>query len=613
MRFSSNLIAGLLVFALATVAWGEDLIVSRADLQDKSGTLTIEQVVQSDFQPSGLILSKGYTDSVHWLRLRIKAPASGEQIELRIRPTYLDEVQLYEPDVTSSNGWKMHVTGDRYAFNNRERAAITLGFIIHPTTQEATYYLRLKTASSSLLNVMALTPREARLKDMRLDVFQIFYLGVMLWLLFWALHDYQGSRQALTIWFLIYQVSYIAYDLAVTGYLAPFVPDDAPQWADQITSVLVVTTVFLGVVFHRNLFRLYAPPKLLMRGLDALMLIYPLLMVAMATGHARIALQINSIILLLMSLFFISLAMTARQESTPSRRVLRIIFGIQSFSLFISMLPLLGIVEAVDWNLQATIIHGLVSGILMFTILHLRSRKIAQTGQQAQLELALAQQHLELERVQKEEQNRFINMLTHELKTPLSVLRMVIGTPTPTEAMVSHANRAVRDMNSVIEHCAQVDTLEGTAHEPHLTDVFLMNELDDLQRSNTSSERIEIYSQFSPSLHTDAQALRIILNNLIDNALKYSPPDSLIEIRISQYNQIDRNFALVVVENLPSVAGWPDAEKVFQKYYRSPAAHHQIGTGLGLYLIDNMARQLGGKVEYAPNNTHIRFILWLPV
>ncbi|MEI7842204.1 MAG: 7TM-DISM domain-containing protein, partial [Gallionellaceae bacterium] len=267
MRFSSNLIAGLLVFALATVAWGEDLIVARSVLQDKAGTLTIEQVVQSDFQPSGLILSKGYTDSVHWLRLRIKAPASGEQIELRIRPTYLDEVQLYEPDVTSSNGWKKHVTGDRYAFNNRERAAITLGFVIHPSAPETTYYLRLKTSSSSLLSVMALTPREARFKDMRLDVFQIFYLGVMLWLLFWALHDYRGSRQTLTIWFLIYQVFYITYDLALTGYLAPFVPDDAPQWADQITSFLVITTVFLGVVFHRNLFRLYAPPQLLIRGL----------------------------------------------------------------------------------------------------------------------------------------------------------------------------------------------------------------------------------------------------------------------------------------------------------------------------------------------------------
>jgi signal transduction histidine kinase len=612
MRFSSNFIAGLLAFALATVAWGEDLIVSRAALQDKAGTLTIEQVVQSDFQPSSLILSKGYTDSVHWLRLRIKAPASGEQIELRIRPTYLDEVQLYEPDVTSSSGWKKHVTGDRYAFNNRERAAITLGFVIHPTTQETTYYLRLKTASSSLLNVMALTPREARLKDMRLDVFQIFYLGVMLWLLFWALHDYQGSRQTLTIWFLIYQVSYIAYDLAVTGYLAPFVPDNAPQWADQITSFLVVTTVFLSIVFHRNLFRLYAPPKLLMRGLDALMLIYPLLIVAMATGHARIALQINSMILLLMSLFFIGLAMTAQQESAPSRRVLRIIFGIQSFSLFISMLPLLGIVEAVDWNLQATIIHGLVSGILMFTILHLRSRKIAQTCQQAQLELALARQHLELERAQKEDQNRFINMLTHELKTPLSVLRMVIGTPAPSKTLITHANRAVHDMNNVIEHCVQADKLADSAHELHFTEVLLMSELDDLRRNNALPERIDIQSQIAPTLNTDAHLLRIILNNLIDNALKYSPPESAVKIIISKCNQLDANKISVEIENLPSVAGWPDPEKVFQKYYRSPAAHHQIGTGLGLYLIENMARQLGGKIDYAPDDLHIRFTLWLP-
>ncbi len=612
MSLYSSILSGLLSLTLTTVC-AEDLITSRAVLQDKAGTLTIEQVVAADFQPAGLILSKGYTDTVHWLRLRVKAQESNDSIEMRIRPTYLDEVQLYEPDTSSPNGWKLHVTGDRYAFSDHERAAITLGFVIYPVAPETIYYLRLKTSSTSLLNVEVLTSREAKFKDLYLDLSQVLYLGIMLWLLFWAFNDYIKNRQTVVAWFLLYQFSYILYDLSVMGYLAPIITSELPRLGDHLTSVLVLGTVGFSIIFHRTLFQHFAAPTMLLRTLDALLLLLPFELAMLVWGNSRLALQVNGLVILLVAILYLALALTARQDSPPGRRALRIVYTLHSFSLVVSMLPILGLVEAIEWNLHSTLIHGLISGSLMFSILHLRSRSMAQAGRQAQLELALARQHLELERAQKEEQNRFIKMLTHELKTPLSVLRMVMGTSMPTEAMVIHGKRAVRDMNSVIEHCAQVDKLEGAAHELHFTDVFLMNELDDLRCGNSSPERIKIQSQFLPALHTDAQALHIILNNLIDNALKYSPPESFIEIIISESNTMDTKFVQISVENLPSVAGWPDAEKVFQKYYRSPAAHHQIGTGLGLYLIENMARKLGGKVEYSPDNTHIRFILWLPV
>lgn len=129
----SRFFIGLLVWLCASTASADDLINARAVLADPSGSLSIEQVIGREFQPSGVILSKGYTDSVHWLRLHIRAPEHGEAIELRIRPTYLDEIVLFEPDTHSANGWKRHTTGDHYAFKNRERAAISLGFIIHPS------------------------------------------------------------------------------------------------------------------------------------------------------------------------------------------------------------------------------------------------------------------------------------------------------------------------------------------------------------------------------------------------------------------------------------------------------------------------------------------------
>jgi K+-sensing histidine kinase KdpD len=113
-------------------------------------------------------------------------------------------------------------------------------------------------------------------------------------------------------------------------------------------------------------------------------------------------------------------------------------------------------------------------------------------------------------------------------------------------------------------------------------------------------------------LHTDASLLRLVLGNLIDNALKYSPPRSDITILIASSVYGTRAGAQISIQNLPGVAGWPDATEVFKKYYRSPRAHHQTGSGLGLYLVHSTAHMLGGEMRYAPDAHYVRFTLWLP-
>ena len=602
----------LIAFSLVFPVSAEDLITSRAVLQDKAGTLTIERVIHEDFLRNGGILSKGYTDTVHWLRLTVKAPGNNGPVELRIRPTFLDDVQLYEPDAAASGGWKKHVTGDQYAFAQRERAAITLGFVIHPAAPETTYYLRLKTSSTSILYAEALTPYEAKLKDMYLDLSQVFYLGIMFWLLFWALYDYIDSRQSVTAWFLLYQASYIIYDLSLMGYLAPLMPGDLPRLGDQLTKVVIFSTVWLSIAFHRNLFQLFSPSFWLLRTVDALLFCLPPGIAALAWNNPREALQMNSLVVLFVAVVYLALALSARQETPPGRRALRIVYALHFASILASMLPILGWIDAIEWNLHATLIHGLISGSLMFWILHLRSRQIVKAGQEALLDLELTRQQLKLEQAQKKEQSRFINMLTHELKTPLSVLRMVIGAPVSTGTLVAQARRAVQDMNNVIEHCAEADKLADNPRALHFAPVLLMQELDELLHNKAVLERIDIELQAAPVLTTDVQMLRIILSNLLDNALKYSPQDSVVKITVSQDGQAHNKNVSILIENLPGVAGWPDPAKIFEKYYRSPAAHHQIGTGLGLYLIENMARQLGGKISYTPDDIYIRFNLWLP-
>jgi len=138
----------LLAWGVPATAWADDLIVSRALLADHTGTLTIEQVSQSEFTPTERILNAGYTATVHWLRLQIKAPPKGQAIELRIRPTYLDEVLLFEPDPAHADQWRSRTTGDKATAWAQDRPSTSLGFSIDLQAPISTVYLRLQTTRS---------------------------------------------------------------------------------------------------------------------------------------------------------------------------------------------------------------------------------------------------------------------------------------------------------------------------------------------------------------------------------------------------------------------------------------------------------------------------------
>ncbi|MBF0256617.1 MAG: sensor histidine kinase [Gammaproteobacteria bacterium] len=117
-------------------------------------------------------------------------------------------------------------------------------------------------------------------------------------------------------------------------------------------------------------------------------------------------------------------------------------------------------------------------------------------------------------------------------------------------------------------------------------------------------QRVQLQLDSRPQLHTDAKLLRVILTNLIDNALKYGDPTQPIQVRLSG----DQPCQLRIC-NPPGPAGAPDAEQVFEKYYRSPRAHGLTGSGQGLYIAHAFSQMLGGELSYQPGADLICFQL----
>ena len=210
------------------------------------------------------------------------------------------------------------------------------------------------------------------------------------------------------------------------------------------------------------------------------------------------------------------------------------------------------------------------------------------------------------------EQDNFLSMLSHELKTPLSVLRMALSQDSISDRTRAHAQHSVQEMDAVVHRCLQADRLQQRGHSVAKQACQLGDLLADLQSASATPQRIEVTAPELPMFNTDPQLLSIALNNLVENALKYSPVQSMVQVSARCQVHRRRPGILVSVTNAVGSAGMPEARQVFKKYYRGARAHSKTGSGLGLYLVHSVARLLGGWVRYAPADGQVRFEFWLP-
>jgi len=436
---------GLLVliigFMLTPSALAGDLVVSRTVLEDATGSLTIADVAGHVVAPSGPSFPITSRNNVHWVCVRVRAPATGTKVVLFIRPTFLNDVRLYEAGSGNPSTWKTRVTGNHYAYRDRDRANISLGFVVDVTAPEATYYLRIKTRSPSWLDLEALEQAEAEHKDQQRDLAMVFFATAMLCLLLWATLSHLLDHKPVAGLFAVHQAVYTLYGLVATGYLAPLAPARFPQLGDWVELVLYCAINFTSLLFCRALFKPYAPPRTMMRGLSLLLCTFPLLLAAIALGYDTQAVIANNLLIKFTWLYFVAIAFSLRVERTPSRRLLQLFFvsillnntvfwiaGQSSrISSFVKLTPV-----------QVLIIDGLVIGGLFAMILHTRARQAQREAQQAALDLVLVQKKFELEQERKKHaellaqtdyltglynRRRFVELAERELKRAIRFQR----------------------------------------------------------------------------------------------------------------------------------------------------------------------------------------------
>lgn len=226
-------------------------------------------------------------------------------------------------------------------------------------------------------------------------------------------------------------------------------------------------------------------------------------------------------------------------------------------------------------------------------------------------------------------QQLFISMLVHEIKTPLTVVQLGASAlvkkdiaPERKQAWDVRMHTAINSMVHILDNCSQADRYEGGVMAVSLSHILLTDTLGLVMgqawvHSSAQSELLQLRIEKPIDdlrLHSDASYFQIILNNLLSNALKYSAQGSPVVLQVSQYTS-GQGMPMVqlAVSNVKGPAGHPDPAKVFERYYRSPNASSISGTGLGLWLSQQLASRLGTKIQLSLEAEQVVFWFTLPV
>ncbi|MEO6405295.1 MAG: ATP-binding protein [Ferruginibacter sp.] len=206
--------------------------------------------------------------------------------------------------------------------------------------------------------------------------------------------------------------------------------------------------------------------------------------------------------------------------------------------------------------------------------------------------------------ISKQQQN-FMIAITHELKTPVAISKLNLETlqkrklePPQQQRLMQNTLQEINRLDTLCNNMLVSSQIEAGGYRMveekinlsmlcfTIAEEFSQRFAD--RKINCEINETDIFIEADPVL------IQIVISNLVENALKYSPKESPVEIKV---DTIKKFATLQVIDNGPGIPE-PERKKIFRKFYRlgNDATRKAKGTGLGLYLSEKIINAHNGTI-----------------
>jgi signal transduction histidine kinase len=202
---------------------------------------------------------------------------------------------------------------------------------------------------------------------------------------------------------------------------------------------------------------------------------------------------------------------------------------------------------------------------------------------------------------------RFMSMISHEFRTPLTVIVsssdiMKLESENDNSEKIQKQSlkirNSVKQMTSLIDDVIAFNNTESSTYILRIDEIEICNLIQEIiseqKLTYKSSVNVVCDSNNNPlNMYSDKRILRHILSNLIGNAVKYTPSDKNISVNIKKMQNI------VKIQISDQGIGIPptDMENIWEPFFRGSNIRNISGTGFGLYIVKDFVTKLGGEIN----------------
>jgi len=630
-----------------------DLSGHLEQLADPTGKLTLADILQplnsTRFTQIPGNLNRGYTRDVLWLRFSIQRTASfSDDAWLRLAPPYLDHVTVYLQSADNRalpSSYSEILLGDHIPVSSRpvRHPEIIVPLYHLPTERERMAYIRLQSTSTLNLEGSIHTSTDMINQNSHTVMTQAAYLGIAMMISLINLVFFVRIGEKLFLYFSLYIFSLFINQLGRGGLVSLVWPGQAHIISDYLVGGgMGACTVFFSI-FAMHLFDTARRPWvhrffMLTTALGGVLF----LSVPLDFYGSVAELSVIALLAMIVLLTWLSLRYVIAGE--PGGFIYLSAFGLSNLGYVVLLLRTLGLLPFAWWNSNAHLIASLFNMVLMTLAITERLRtaekKAITAAREAEhkavglagemtRELRKSKDKLEgallREQQNLENKTKFLAILSHEYRTPLAIIQANLelvqlhqkesdGRNEPYLAKMKHA---VGRLVEIMEVSLQRERLDAFSTDNVSMRVELISLLDGIidKAEVFWPERLFVFEPevVNCTVTGDPKQIKTAIFNLLDNACKYSLPNTPITLTC----YIDGDMSVVSIGDHGEGLAVYEADIIFEKYRRGRSSQNTSGTGLGLWLVRQIVEQPGGSVTLAPNKPKgtiatIRLPLMLP-
>lgn len=599
----------LLPFHFGTTASANESYASVGYFEDTFNSLTPNDLRNVEFSAAPPVINKSFGTHTHWIKLTLLEGAK-EPLVLRVKPTYLDQIELYAEQ--NNHVRYIGARGDTKIGAIAQSNDLAYRFMLEDPLPGAVYYLKINTGSNALIAAEVITVSTADSKKTFDTVLIGGYIGISL--VFSLISFVLVTRQASSLSWLLVAGIILGSASSLLRYGAiDFFTQQTYVTTSTLTIATTGATIFIFIQFLAEFIRIEQKNYWLYKFVSGAVLValaifcYQLIATGQLIGKHLFILALLNYALAV----YVFVRTILRVESYLIRAAFSLLMLLAAYNIGIN----LEWISAGEIDLYTPLLRNLTFYFFLTYLLI----KIFNDEEIKKRNLSVANETkayvASQEKNRRFELEKIIGLLLHEIKTPLAIIQLAVDNLKSESEKLSPMSKkrlhriaeATDQINAVIVKSAELER-SNFQRELEVSKVSLSALIDKVL---VPLDRSRVTVRCDENMHalTNEFTLEVILKNLVENAFKHSPSSSPITVSVALItSQLSQVLCLIVGNyGLPS-----QKELTLNKFKSSLETKSGKNIGLGLWLVTELCKTLNLEISSQVSDNFVQMKLLIP-